>query len=97
MSVTVTGLDAFMRELSVIIQKEISAIASTYKDEVRSRTPVDTGRARRGWANRTSGKNREVRNQVPYISKLESGYSRQAPNGFVNQAVNSTLSKRKTQ
>ena len=55
------------------------------------RTPIDTGRARRGWQQRQTGTQKILDNQVPYIERLERGWSKQAPNGFVNQAIQATI------
>lgn len=77
------------RWLDDIVEQEKQHLKDDYKAAVVPRTPIDTGRARRGWQSRTS----EIRNSVPYIRKLEEGYSRQAPSGFVRQALSSTIDK----
>lgn len=96
MSVTVSGINATMRVLEQIIEREKTALQDTYASEVRSRTPIDKGRARRGWQKRSSGKDKIISNKVPYIGRLENGYSKQAPTGFIKQAKSATLSKRKS-
>ena len=96
MSVTTKGFDRIIVDLKKSIADEIEYISDTYQSEVKQRTPILTGQARRGWRERTRGNDREVRNQVPYIERLEGGYSRQAPRGFVKQSVTATLNKRKT-
>lgn len=97
MGVRVTGLDKVGEEIEKIVKKEIEFLADTYQSEVKKRTPIDTGRARRGWSKRSAtGNNKEIRNKIPYIERLEGGYSKQAPRGFVNQSITSTLNKRKT-
>lgn len=97
MKVTVDLLNA--DQVSKELEKEIlqfqSYLATTFKQEVTPRTPIDSGRARRGWQERQEGKNKIVENQVPYIERLERGYSRQAPNGFVNQSISATIRKAK--
>jgi len=77
--------------LEDVVSKEKDALQTDYKSAVVPRTPIDTGRARRGWQSRGN----QIRNDVPYIGKLETGYSRQAPKGFVNQAIKSTIDKSK--
>jgi len=77
------------RWLEDIVEQEKQNLADDYKSSVVPRTPIDTGRARRGWQARKT----EIKNNVPYIGKLEEGYSRQAPNGFVRQALSSTIQK----
>lgn len=95
MFVTFKGFGNFSDEIKKQVSKEIKFLTDTYQQEVKKRTPIDTGKARRGWKKRTSSKTGEVRNRVPYIERLEGGYSRQAPNGFVKQALTATLNKRK--
>ena len=77
--------------LTDIVSKEKDALKSDYKSAVVPRTPIDTGKARSGWKTRTS----EIRNDVDYIGKLQGGSSRQAPRGFVNQALTTTIDKSK--
>jgi len=96
MGVTVSGVNAAMRAIEQIVENEKTALQNTYASEVRSRTPIDQGRARRGWQKRSSGKDKVVYNKVPYIERLEQGWSKQAPRGFTQQAVKSTVNKRKT-
>jgi hypothetical protein len=62
-----------------------------FRRQVIPRTPIDTGQARRGWQTRQNS----VENRVPYIERLERGWSKQAPTGFVNQAISATIDKTK--
>lgn len=75
--------------LENIVEQEKQNLADDYQAAVVPRTPILTGRARRGWQARKTG----ITNTVPYIGRLESGYSRQAPTGFVQQALNTTIEK----
>lgn len=77
--------------LKDVADDEVKALSETLKQEISRRTPIDSGRARRGWQVR----NNQVINNVPYIDRLERGYSSQAPKGFTNQAVRATVNKRK--
>ncbi len=95
LSITITGVPDTVAELEQKIDKFISATAQELKDQLVPRTPIDTGRARRGWQNRQFAKTQVVENQVPYIGVLEKGRSKQAPNGFVNQAVSATVAEMK--
>lgn len=90
--VTVEGVAAAKAMLDRVIKDEIQGIKDDLSSEIRRRTPIDSGRARAGWQQRKS----EVRNEVPYIRRLENGWSKQAPRGFTKQAVNATVNKRKT-
>lgn len=91
--VEVTGSLESQQELQREISKFVSDLQSVVKDEIAIRTPYKSGNARRGWQTRQLGSTKVVDNQVPYIGRLEGGYSRQAPNGFVNQGVNAALTK----
>jgi hypothetical protein len=75
------------------IQAAIATVKNDLMVEVRKeisvRTPILTGTARRGWQQRNQA---VVENTVPYIERLEKGYSRQAPNGFVNQGIRAAIS-----
>lgn len=96
MAVTVTGISGVVRAIEKIVEEEKTNLQNLYANEVRSRTPIDQGTARRGWRKRTSGKDKIIENRVPYIERLEQGWSRQAPKGFTDQAVDATIRKRKT-
>lgn len=60
--------------------------------ELKATTPVKTGRARSGWKrfrNVNIGRDETqtvFSNTVPYIGRLDEGYSKQAPNGIVDPA-----------
>lgn len=55
------------------------------------KTPYKSGRASSGWNKKSKD---TVENKVPYISRLEAGYSKQqAPKGFVKQSINKTIRK----
>ena len=59
--------------------------------QARKATPVDQGRARRGWRKEQGFRQVSVVNRVPYIDALEDGHSKQAPNGITGPAVRETL------
>jgi hypothetical protein len=91
--IKVTG-DASLPNIQAKIKGIRDSLMSEVRLQVASRTPILTGQARRGWQQR--GKT-QVTNEVPYIGRLENGYSRQAPNGFVIQgtkaAIEATIKK----
>jgi hypothetical protein len=88
LAVQVSGTN-INRWLKDVVSQEINHLKDDYKASVVPRTPIDTGKARRGWQTRQN----RIENRVPYIARLEGGYSRQAPRGFVNQALSSTIEK----
>lgn len=94
-TIDLIGGDRLLRELQQEIEQFQRSVATTFKSEVVPRTPIDTGRARAGWKQRQLGRQQIIENQVPYIERLERGYSRQAPRGFVKQAMTATINKTK--
>lgn len=94
------NVDAAFNSINRMISKIGDRIANTLLEEVRKATPIDKGRARRGWkksksANPTLSNSVErqikIENRVPYIGLLERGRSKQAPNGIVRQSLSATL------
>ena len=92
-TVDLIGSKDNLKELEDTILQFRKTLAAEFRSQVVPRTPIDQGRARAGWQQRQSGTNISVENQVPYIDRLERGYSRQAPRGFVNQAISATIAK----
>lgn len=59
---------------------------------LRQVTPVDTGRARKGWEqekyrDRNKFVGATIKNSVEYISVLNQGHSKQAPRYFIEQVL----------
>ncbi len=69
------------------INSLISDIASQTKQIAQQNTPIDTGRARKGWKTSRTRQGFEVENSVPYIGFLEKGHSKQAPRGILKPTV----------
>lgn len=97
-----TNLSDTRRFLDQELRSEIKSLANTVFQEVRKRTPVDTGQAQRGWTNRVQNTNFEIANNVPYIGILDKGRhmtnrgmrgSKQAPKGIVGPSLNSIKGK----
>ena len=82
-------------DLDKTVSRIIREVSDDLTKELRSRTPIDTGNARRGWKNRPGRKQATISNKVDYITYadedgigLEEGLSKQAPRGFVKQSIN---------
>jgi hypothetical protein len=73
-------------EIVDMVDNFTSVLQSTLKQE----TPKKTGRASRGWTKQNYD---TVQNTVPYINRLEDGYSKQKPRGFVKQSVRKAIRK----
>ena len=92
-----------MKSLRAEIGRDFEQYADKLLKNIRSLTPVDSGRAQRGWVNKYNdqiGKaSRDTKfilfaNKVPYIDILEKGSSRQAPAGMINPALKRTRKPR---
>lgn len=70
------------------VNRIVREISDDLRDELKRRTPVDTGKAQRGWKQRHRRNRSTVSNRVKYIQRLEDGHSKQAPQGFVDQSIN---------
>lgn len=76
-------VNAYKREVDKLI-KDVQS--ETYKT-ARKQTPVRTGYARDNWQQDTLKDGFSVTNSVPYIGRLEKGYSKQAPRGILTPTV----------
>ena len=71
-------------EIELDIKGLAAAVAEEAFSRIVRRTPVDTGAARDAWRITAKGStNYEITNPKPYISRLEKGWSGQAPSGMV--------------
>ena len=78
------------RELDQLVR----LISTDLLDTVKEKTPVKSGRAKRGWRLKKEGKLKyNVSNRVPYISRLDEGYSNQAPKGITRPATREVLNR----
>jgi len=82
------------KEVAYLAKNEIKTLVEYATEQLRLVTPVDTGRARQGWANEMKLTPDELElvealifNEVPYINKLNQGHSQQAPRYFIEQVL----------
>ena len=87
MRLTVTGIAETDAALEAEIVETHDRLAASLLTELRAATPVESGRARDGWHLTETG----IRNDVPYVGRLNAGSSRQAPAGFVEAAIDRAL------
>ena len=94
-SLTGVGIATILRKVRA---REARALANTVFRGVKDRTPVDTGRAKRGWAMRPKRGGYLIYNNVPYIGVLDKGRhmtprgmrgSLQAPKGMTKPTLDS--------
>ena len=70
------------------ITRIVSEMGDDFYDEVKNTTPVDTGLAKRSWNKSKNRDTTKINNKQPYISELDEGKSRQAPQGMTKPAIN---------
>ena len=90
-SITVSSPKTTIDELNEDIGKFIDGFTNQLQGNLKRETPKLTGRASRGWT-----KDKEtVSNTVPYINRLDEGWSKQKPRGFVKQTIRKTIRQSK--
>ena len=79
-------------ELKGSISKDFNAYAQEVYAEIVKTTPVRSGQARRSWTKpqptRKDNYNAVITSSsLPYMQPLDEGYSKQAPNGIIQPAI----------
>lgn len=101
-SVRFTNLSGVQRSLASSLRSEVQALGKAVYQEIKQRTPVDTGRAKAGWRKQDQTNGFTISNQVPYIEVLDKGRhmtrkgmrgSKQAPRGIVGPSLESIKRK----
>jgi hypothetical protein len=88
-SISITGLDVLGKDLEKVLNKKVKEIAQLTYDQARAHTPIRTGNARRNWTKDVRDRDFTIENRVPYIERLEQGWSKQAPNGIIMPTIKS--------
>jgi hypothetical protein len=79
-------------DLNRELDQTVRLISQDYFELVKDKTPVKSGRAKRGWRLKKQRKFAySVNNRVPYIGRLDEGYSKQAPRGMTRPAAREVL------
>lgn len=87
MRVRVLGVKDAMDQLRFAVDTKVSSVAEQVETIARSKTPIKSGNARRNWNTRKGRQGFTVDNRVPYIGRLEEGYSKQAPQGIIQPTL----------
>jgi len=95
MKIRVLGVKNAVDDLQMIAQTEMQSIADDIQQIAVTKTLIKTGRARRNWDNRKSRQGFTIENKVPYIGRLEEGYSKQAPKGILQPTLRAIKRKYK--
>ena len=87
------------RQLRTEIDSDFRSWLTEFQHQLRATTPIRSGVARNGWRDTYRGgigKQKSfpiARNDVPYIDRLDKGWSQQAPKGIVEEAARKTRKK----
>jgi hypothetical protein len=80
--------------LSKDVGKIVDQISKDLFTAIKNKTPVASGRAKRSWRLKKSSKNRySISNKVPYATRLDGGYSNQAPKGMTRPSLREVATK----
>jgi hypothetical protein len=86
--VEITGLAQMHKDLETAIVEIVADVESTVFKTARANTPVLTGNAKRNWQRQNNKrKGFTVENRVPYIERLDQGYSRKKPKGMTGPTL----------
>ena len=82
-------------QLEAVKQIQARTLANDIFRGVKDKTPVDTGRAKRGWRMLKKRDGFTIYNPVSYTRYLEQGSSKQAPDGMVRPTINNLRARGK--
>ena len=90
-------------DLQRILNQTVRLISQDLFNTVKQKTPKRSGRARNDWRLRQVGQVKaatgnnvyQLKNTQPYISRLDTGYSKQAPEGFTRPAFREVARRQK--
>ena len=96
MSVTMElkGGDTLKQRLKKDLRELTLQMADDYRDALEDKTPKLSGHASRGWRIKKRKDDAKITNKVPYIGRLENGWSSKAKNGITKEAKAVVQAKR---
>lgn len=89
------GGDTLKERLKKDLRKLTLQMADDYKKALVEETPKLSGRASLGWRIKKRKDDAKITNKVPYIGRLENGWSKQAKDGITKPAKAVIQAKRK--
>lgn len=78
--INIVNIGAYAREN---ISELVRAVALEAEAQLKEQSPVDTGRFRSNWQNQIEPLEASVSNNLPYAERLANGWSKQAPEGWI--------------
>jgi hypothetical protein len=95
-----TDVKITMKELRGEVQKSLNQMANDIYLALIRNTPKRSGAASRGWTkpgtiSRDNYSAVITTNRVPYVERLNEGWSKQAPAGYIEQTTNQIMRRYK--
>lgn len=87
MKITFEGIKRTVEELKTATRQEIESLATFTEQTAKKYTAVRSGNARRSWNLETTQSGFKVENTVPYIERLDKGWSKQQPRGITTPTM----------
>lgn len=78
--INIVNIGAYAREN---ISELVRAVALEAEAQLKEQSPVDTGRFRSNWDKQIEPLEASVSNNLPYAERLANGWSKQAPEGWI--------------
>ncbi len=97
-TITIANTKRATAGLSKELDQIVRSVSLQIFNQVKDLTPVakvNGGRAKRGWKVSGSDKSYKISNKVPYIGRLDGGYSKQAPEGMTRPALREVLQRQR--
>ena len=95
-SVKLASTRPLKKDLQKVKKREAQQLSGDLVEALTRHTPIDTGRARRGWKkSKLAGDNYVIKNTVKHTWYLEQGSSKQRPRGITKPALNELKSRGK--
>ena len=91
MKIKISGCKATLKEVRVkseaARQLIVNLKSQALEKELIAVTPIDTGVAKAGWRREKTPLGYDIKNDVPYVQRLNQGSSKQAPRYFIEQTA----------
>lgn len=95
MKASATGIEQDIANMRRELEALVKSVASDTYAFAKANTPVRSGNARKNWTETVSKSNFQVQNNVPYIEKLDKGWSKKAPSGITMPTISQIKGKYK--
>jgi len=95
LKISVKGINQTISNLKKTFDEINQENAAMAESVVKKNTPIRSGNARRNWNKQVDKQGWELSNRVPYIERLDNGWSKQAPQGITKPSIKEIKRKMK--